>query len=39
MKNTMRLFYPLKWDKTYAALGKTNSAFSPKNRGARPTTM
>ena len=25
MENTMRLFYPLKWDKTYAALGKTNA--------------
>ena len=35
----MRLFYPLKWDKTYAALDKTNSTFSLENRGARPATM
>ena len=27
MQNTIHLFYPLKWDKTYGALGKTNAHF------------
>ena len=36
MENAMHLFYPLKWDKTYAAFGKTNMYLITQKSSCKP---